>query len=374
MYLENQIDTLPDEKRFLCSQKHLTFASRRASKIFSSNFKEASKQDDGFYHWKFEDLFDAEAFELVLNIIHGKTRNVPRAVSLDLLAAVASIVDDLECHDTVAFFSQGWIVSYENLAPTSTNTLAKLILVSFVFENASIFKTVTRLAIQHSRGTVSSYDLPIRVAIMDLMESRRLTILHSLLVDLDALEKDLLDEKAGCSRVCRSMLLGDLIQATKGCGLYPRPSAPFDSLAVHQVIHSLRNAPSSKCFSSVEDCVDSKHSDRWCRAVQSAASAGPHQGSGGIFFGAGAAPQFQVLHQQQVTHTGHSCQSPFSVSAAPQVSGSLTGLFGPKDAQKNKLPPVLVQHHCSLTQLMAPIISRAEAWKTGLELPDYLGP
>jgi hypothetical protein len=156
----------PAEKQFLCSQKHLTFASRRASKIFLSNFKEASKEDDGFYHWKFEDIFDAEAFELVLNIIHGKTRNVPRAVSLNLLAAVASIVDDLECHDTLAFFSQGWILDFEKLAPICTKTLAQLILVSFVFENASIFKEASRLAVLHSRGAISSYGLPIRVAIL----------------------------------------------------------------------------------------------------------------------------------------------------------------------------------------------------------------
>ncbi|KAG5657649.1 hypothetical protein KAF25_007682 [Fusarium avenaceum] len=156
----------PEEKQFLCSQKHLTLASRRASKIFSSNFKEASKEDDGFYHWKFGDLFDAEAFELVLKIIHGKTRNIPRTVSLDLLAAVASIVDDLECHDTVAFFSQGWILAYEDITPASTKTLAQLILASFVFEHARIFKTASMLAIINSRGTVSSYDLPIRVAIM----------------------------------------------------------------------------------------------------------------------------------------------------------------------------------------------------------------
>lgn len=156
----------PEEKQFLCSQKHLTLASRRASKIFSSNFKEASKEDDGFYHWKFGDLFDAEAFELVLKIIHGKSRNIPRTVSLDLLAAMASIVDDLECHDTIAFFSQGWILAYGNITPASTKTLAQLILVSFVFENARIFKTASRLAIIHSRGTVSSYELPIRVAIM----------------------------------------------------------------------------------------------------------------------------------------------------------------------------------------------------------------
>jgi hypothetical protein len=102
----------------------------------------------------------------VLNIIHGKTRNVPRAVSLDLLAAVASIVDDLECHDTIAFFSQFWILNNNHIESTCTKTLAQLVLVSFVFENASIFKAASRLAILYSRGTVSSYDLPIRVAIL----------------------------------------------------------------------------------------------------------------------------------------------------------------------------------------------------------------
>jgi hypothetical protein len=47
----------PVEKRFLCSKKHLTLASRRAMKIFSSNFREASKEDDGLYHWIFEAIF-----------------------------------------------------------------------------------------------------------------------------------------------------------------------------------------------------------------------------------------------------------------------------------------------------------------------------
>ncbi|KAF4417631.1 hypothetical protein FACUT_12110, partial [Fusarium acutatum] len=51
------------EKHFLCSQKHLTLASRRASKLFSSAFKEASKQDDGLYHWNFGDVFNVQAFE-----------------------------------------------------------------------------------------------------------------------------------------------------------------------------------------------------------------------------------------------------------------------------------------------------------------------
>jgi hypothetical protein len=88
-----------------------------------------------------------------------------------------------------------------------------------------------------------------------------------LVTDLDVLEKDLHDKKKGCSRVCRSMLLGDLIQATEKCGLYPGPSATFGGLAVHQVIYFLKHAPSSNCFSSLEDSVESKCSDHWCRAI-----------------------------------------------------------------------------------------------------------
>ncbi|KAM0268795.1 hypothetical protein ACHAPA_004723 [Fusarium lateritium] len=354
----------PAEKQFLCSQKHLTFASRRASKIFASTFKEASKEEDGLYHWKFEDVFDVEAFELVLKIIHGKTRDVPRAISLDLLAAVASIVDDLECHDTLAFFSQSWMANYEKLAPTYAKTLAQLILASFVFENASVFKTATKLAILHSQGAVLSYDLPIRVAILDLMESRRLVILRNLIVDLDALEKDLLDGNLGCSRVCRSMILGDLLQATKGCGLYPRPSAPFDALAVHQVIQSLKNTPSSTCFSSEQDSSTFKHSGQWRLSAQPSFPGGHQQAPTGGLFSTVVTPQTNTANQQLVSTNFF----------GPQAISTPTGLFGRPAAEKNNLPQVLVRHYCGLSELLAPIVSRAEAWKTGLELPDYLGP
>ncbi|KAM0243064.1 hypothetical protein ACHAP5_006942 [Fusarium lateritium] len=358
----------PAEKQFLCSQKHLTFASRRASKIFSSTFKEASKEEDGLYHWKFEDVFDVEAFELVLRIIHGKTRDVPRAISLDLLAAVASIVDDLECHDTLAFFSQSWMVNYEKLAPTYVKTLAQLILASFVFENASVFKTATKLAVLHSQGAVLSYDLPIRVAILDLMESRRLVILRNLILDLDALEKDLLEGKLGCSRVCRSMILGDLLQATKGCGLYPQPSAPFITLAVHPVIQSLKNAPSSTCFSSEQDSSTFKHSGHWRLTAQPSFPGGHQQASTNSLFSTATAVPFQTnTTNQQLVSTNI-----FGARVTPQAASTPTGLVGRPAAEKNNLPQVLVRHHCGLSELLAPIISRAEAWKTGLELPDYL--
>ncbi|KAL9565167.1 hypothetical protein ACKAV7_010812 [Fusarium commune] len=112
------------KKEFLCSKTHLTLASPRAAKIFSSNFKEASKEADGFHHWEFEGIFDVKAFELVLKIIHGKTREIPQAMELDLLAGIASIVDDLECHDALYFFSQRWLVSLPPAPQIMDKTLA----------------------------------------------------------------------------------------------------------------------------------------------------------------------------------------------------------------------------------------------------------
>jgi hypothetical protein len=153
------------EKHFLCSKKHLTLASRRAAKLFSSNFKEASREADGLYHWNFGDIFDAEAFELILKIIHGKTRGIPQDVELDLLAGIASIVDDLECYDALSFFSQKWLLEYGltySLPQSVNKTLAQLILVSFVFGNSTLFQSSTRIAIRCSSDALPTFGLPIR--------------------------------------------------------------------------------------------------------------------------------------------------------------------------------------------------------------------
>ncbi|KAM0550272.1 hypothetical protein ACHAPJ_008942 [Fusarium lateritium] len=156
------------EKHFICSKKHLTLASRRASKLFSSAFKEASKQDDGLYHWNFGDVFDAEAFELALKIIHGRTRGVPQAPELHILAKIASIVDDLECHDAISFFSERWLTTYDlfcTLPQRIDETLAQFILISFVFSNRKLFYNSTEKAIRFSSEGMPTFDLPIRADI-----------------------------------------------------------------------------------------------------------------------------------------------------------------------------------------------------------------
>ncbi|KAI3571949.1 hypothetical protein IWW34DRAFT_765325 [Fusarium oxysporum f. sp. albedinis] len=161
------------EKHFLCSKKYLTLASRNAAKLFSTNFKEDSREADGLCHWNFGGIFDAEAFELVLKIIHGKTRGIPQDVELDLLAGIASIVDDLECYDALSFFSQKWLLEYgwTYTLPQSVNkTLAQLILVSFAFEDAALFQSSTQIAIRCSSDTLPTFELLVRADITNHVE------------------------------------------------------------------------------------------------------------------------------------------------------------------------------------------------------------
>ncbi|KAG7410339.1 hypothetical protein Forpi1262_v017254 [Fusarium oxysporum f. sp. raphani] len=127
-----------------------------------------SREADGLCHWNFGGIFDAEAFELVLKIIRGKTRGIPQDVELDLLAGIASIVDDLECYDALSFFSQKWLLEYgwTYTLPQSVNkTLAQLILVSFAFEDAALFQSSTQIAIRCSSDTLPTFELLVRADI-----------------------------------------------------------------------------------------------------------------------------------------------------------------------------------------------------------------
>ncbi|KAH7196293.1 hypothetical protein BKA60DRAFT_547107 [Fusarium oxysporum] len=388
----------PIEKHFLCSKKHLTLASRRAAKLFSSKFKEASREADGLYHWNFGGILDSEAFELVLKIIHGKTRGIPQDVELDLLAGVASIVDDLECYDALSFFSQKWLLEYgwTYTLPQSVNeTLAQLILVSFVFGNAALFQSSTRIAIRCSSDALPTFELPIRADITNHIEDSRAATLQYLINRLDKLQDNLLEQKLGCSHGCRSMLLGTLLQEMKAAKLYPPPERPFSSLTLDLVIKSLRDVQSPKYFSSVGDSPSGNHSGMW-RFF--------HQPFSPPAFQSTPSPSFLALHSQARSQTNAAPRGasggffggstvPQSKTASGDASGPASGgIFGGSAgfgaASKSQTsdpfravvtnneeqPQNLVRHHCCLKEFIDPILNKAEAKIKGLNLADFPHP
>ncbi|EWZ80298.1 hypothetical protein NW765_011590 [Fusarium oxysporum] len=423
----------PIEKHFLCSKKHLTLASRRAAKLFSSQFKEASVESDGLYHWKFEGIFNAEAFELVLKIIHGKTRDVPRNVKLDLLADIATIVDDLECHEAVAFFSTnwlfGWPVGWPSTEELRDKPLAQLILASFVFEHASLFQTYTKMAIRHNIDVISTYELPIRADVSDKIESTRIDILQRLVDGLENLQTKILAGKVGCNEACRAMLLGSLLQGMKKSGVYPRPSPPFPKLSPDAVLASLANVQSPAYFGPQSQGRLLNYSGRWnldptspnlvsggllgyqsvlvqdqpkpAPAGTNAPSASTPQqtpGAGGLtqpsggLFGNSSSPQ--NTNTRPSFNFGRPSPSSGDLSGtstvsqntkSPQVSSQsgTKGIFGnissnagitPLTAETPEQPGTIVRHNCRLKDLIEPLVMAAEKEITGLKLADFPRP
>ncbi|OBS20416.1 hypothetical protein FPOA_06786 [Fusarium poae] len=423
------------EKHFLCSKKHLTLASRRAARVFSSNFKESSKQDDGLYHWNFGTAFNPEAFAIVLNVIHGKSRTVPQTLGLDLLAEVASIVDDLECSDAILIFGYRWLMSFGIFYPfpkTMDKTLAQLILVSFVLEDTNIFSLSTKLAIRHSSDTVPSFDLPIRLDIIKRIEDSRASILQDLVQKLDKLQDDLLEGRLGCSDGCRAMLLGSLLQMMKASKLYPPPEPPFSSLTLGWVIESLRYTQSPRYFGPFNDGPAGKHSGLWHMQVQPSATPAPPVKSslsgpssnqshpqnntiprstpGGLF---GNSSVRQSAPATNAASSGPFTTSPaftsgglFGTPAVPQANTatvtssqlfgggtapqtavptrSFGGLFGDSGgnttasgsgaattSQDMNAPQKITRHDCRLKDLIDPLVLAVEEKIQGLQLTDF---
>ncbi|KAF5622642.1 hypothetical protein F25303_12010 [Fusarium sp. NRRL 25303] len=400
------------EKHFLCSQKHLTLASRRASKLFSSAFKEASKQDDGLYHWNFGDVFDMEAFEVVLKIIHGKTRGVPQDAELDFLSKIACIVDDLECYDALSFCTEKWLSSYGGmfspLPEKMDKSLAQFIFVSFVFANKYIFRNGTRKAARYTCEGMPTFDLPIRADIPRRIEEIRTEVLQYLVDGLYQVHDDLLQRKLGCSEGCRALLLGSLLQVMTAAGLYPRPESPFYSLRLDSTISSLRDMQPSIYYSSVTEGLTGQHSGIWLLHEQptsppaSKSNTATTQPSsrpfGSAFSGSTTSTTAHggLFGAPRVETRGFGGFGGFGTSNTPQTTGGLFGtstasqptstptapsggLFGARtvpqaSAPNEEAPKKLVQHSCSLKSFIDPLLLDAESKIQGLKLDDFPQP
>jgi hypothetical protein len=103
----------PPELRFKVSSKHLTLASPRFKKMLAGPYKEANLPCPEVTI----EEFDSEALKILLNIIHGKNSKVPRSLSLEMVAKVSELVDDLDCYEQVGVFGDIWIRQLEKSLP-----------------------------------------------------------------------------------------------------------------------------------------------------------------------------------------------------------------------------------------------------------------
>jgi hypothetical protein len=108
--------------------------------------------------------WDADAMLILMRIIHGRIRHVPRSISLEMLAKIAVLVDYYDCHEVVVLWSECWI---ENLSHELPDTNCRN-LILWISMDSHLLGIFPRDPIQDTyegccgtkRGTTSNIEPP----------------------------------------------------------------------------------------------------------------------------------------------------------------------------------------------------------------------
>ncbi|KAH6872041.1 hypothetical protein B0T10DRAFT_533321 [Thelonectria olida] len=217
--------------RMRVSSRHLILASPVFRNMLDGPFKEGTACEPGRRQISTSN-WDANALMILLNIIHGHLREVPRSLSLEMPAKFAIIVDYYKCHEVVEVFVDIWLKAMENNLPTfHGKELMLWLLVSWVFSQDE-----TR--IKHSKNTIMAMDLPIPGDVLGKIDDKRQEALAQVFESLYGLFDTVCDESV-YSFEYSSMLLGPLTKELRRYRtLNPRATKPF---AGHSTVKGMVN-------------------------------------------------------------------------------------------------------------------------------------
>ncbi|KAK1672362.1 hypothetical protein BDP55DRAFT_673662 [Colletotrichum godetiae] len=243
------------EVKYLVSSRHLALSSRYFSAKLSGPWIEAAvKHIDGCYHMDATE-WDSEALLILMRVIHGKTRSVPRHMDLEMLAKLAVLVDYYECHEVIEIYCPGWIGPLSDKLPADYGRdMVLWLLISHVFQQYDIFQQMTRVAVLKSADPVRTMELPIPSSLVDLVDWRRQDAIEFILRMLQKLLDAFRNGTAGCSFECSSILLGALTkEMDKHNLLDPKPAAPYSGYSIE----------------NTEKIIRAFRSPQWCSEIYS---------------------------------------------------------------------------------------------------------
>ncbi|KAG5807468.1 hypothetical protein H9Q74_008301 [Fusarium xylarioides] len=221
------------EFRVLVSGKHLELASPIFKTMLTGPFAEGKADSLGFRLITASD-WDPEAFKIILTIMHGYNRDVPRSLSLEMLVKVAMIVNYYDCLESVELYTEIWLEGLRSEVPTIYGRDCILCLfISWVFSEPTMFQNMTELALRHSQKLIETEDFPVPADILEGIDIARQSALAETFSAIYELFDRLQEEEEECSFECSSMLLGVLTKELSKHGiLHPRSAPPFDGFSI----------------------------------------------------------------------------------------------------------------------------------------------
>ncbi|KAM0161538.1 hypothetical protein ACHAQE_004093 [Botrytis cinerea] len=230
--------------RMLVSSKHMSIASP----VFKDMLKAGSPEGielkkTGKVELSLHDD-DSKAWNILLNIIHGRFRSVPLDISLSMFTQIALLCHKYQMHEVAYVFTPAWKMSAGHES-VSGEDIPRWIFIAWVFNMADVLEEITKgIALNYTgngiKKLLSITSLPIPRLITDELESSREHAIGELVEMLDYTIKRYQDNSSKCSigtrygegrephrKHCDAMILGMLVKAAIEQEIYPLPTRPY---------------------------------------------------------------------------------------------------------------------------------------------------
>ncbi|RDW91135.1 hypothetical protein BP5796_02300 [Coleophoma crateriformis] len=226
----------------LVSSKHMMLASPVFKAMLRPNFREGETlRATGQVTIPLpEDHLDA--FVILLDIIHGRSKKIPRVVRFEMLLSLAILIDKYRLHELTRFFAEIWLDAVKDDIPTEmTRELVPWLVITWVFGRADEFRNITRILERESQGRVYTkiylegrkLELPLPGPVMDAVEKKRTSAIAAMLSVVESYVDNLQKGKAALcgmaqgTMCCEGMILGTILMSAAQCRLWPIPKAPY---------------------------------------------------------------------------------------------------------------------------------------------------
>jgi hypothetical protein len=165
----SECSTNKKEIHYYVSSRHLTLASSRFDSMLTKGkwTEGVPDSNDGRYHISAED-WDVEALLLLLNVLHHRNRQVPRSLSLEMLAKIAVLIDYYDCAEAVELCIERWIEHIRKTSPVPSGFCRDLILwmcIAWVLRMPNEFTQTTAIAVRQVERELLTLGLPITACV-----------------------------------------------------------------------------------------------------------------------------------------------------------------------------------------------------------------
>lgn len=160
-------------RRFRVSSKHLALASPYFKTMLKDCWVEGmTLSTEGSASIPVKDC-KPDVLLIVLNLIHGRLRQVPRKLGLQQVADIAVTTDFLQCHEVTEVFAGIWT---EALKPSILDVFSedtkKWMMIASVFQYHDILERTTRIAMQQGTAPFETNGLPIPKSIKGVFDKQ----------------------------------------------------------------------------------------------------------------------------------------------------------------------------------------------------------